>query len=66
MVSVFGRELNKGEFFDYAFDSFVEANYCEPDEAPSMQWNICKMILFSCGWMDEYTEWVANGCGLQD
>ena len=62
MVSVNGREMNKVEFFDYAFDTFVEANWCEPWELRSIEWDICKMILFSYGWENEYQAWVANGC----
>ncbi|MBP5782998.1 MAG: hypothetical protein J6W04_05605 [Bacteroidales bacterium] len=68
-ITVTVNNFSKVEFFDYVFDTFVEADYAIDDEAYerySAQLNVLYGILRSCGWMAEYQQWVADGAGVKE
>lgn len=65
-ISVFGRLMSKVEFFDYVYDTFVEADYTEADSPLNMQLKILYGILDAYGWTAEYRQWVADGAGVNE
>ena len=65
-ITIKGREFSKVEFFDYVFDTFVEAGYQEPDHPLCRELNVLRNILRSYGWMGDYQQWVADGAGANE
>lgn len=65
-VSVFGKVFNKVDFFDYVYDTFVNADFTEEDSALNMQLKILYGILDAYGWTAEYRQWVADGAGVTE
>lgn len=65
-ISIFGKTLSKVEFFDFVFDTFVEADYTEPDSMLNLELKILYGILDSYGWTAEYDQWLADGAGTKE
>ena len=65
-ISVFGKKLNKVDFFDFVYDTFVSAEFEEEDSLLSLQLNILYGILDAYGWTAEYRQWVADGAGVTE
>lgn len=65
-IMVHGHMLSKVEFFDYVYDTFVEADYTEPDSALSCNLRVLYGILDMLGWTAEYRQWVADGAGADE
>ena len=65
-ISVFGKIMSKEDFFDYVYDTFVEADYTEEDSFLNRQLNILYGILDCYGWRSEYRQWVADGAGANE
>lgn len=65
-ISFFGNVLSKVEFFDLVYDTFVEADFTEPDSMENQKLAILYGILDCYGWMAEYRQWVADGAGVNE
>ena len=65
-ISIFGKKLSKIEFFDFVYDTFIEANYAEENSFLHSQLNILYGILDCYGWTGEYRQWVADGAGANE
>lgn len=65
-ISVFGKTFNKVEFFDYCYDTFVEADWEEPGSSLWLEDKILSDIRRSLGWEEEYRQWVADGAGSNE
>ena len=66
MITVNGKNFSKVEFFDYVFDTAVEADWTEPGSAMNLQLGVLYAILDTLQWMGEYRQWIADGAGSKE
>ena len=65
-ISVFGNVMSKVDFFDYVYDTFVDADFTEPESVLNQVLNILYGILDCFNWTAEYKQWVADGAGANE
>ena len=65
-ISVLDNVMSKVAFFDYVYDTFVEADFTEPESMLNQVLNILYGILDCYGWTAEYKKWVADGAGVHE
>ena len=66
-ICVFGNTLSKVEFFDYTYDLFVEAGFCDDeDDVIYLEYKLCMKLLDVYGWTAEYYQWVDDGAGVNE
>ena len=68
-ITVNGRNLNKLEFFDLVYDTFIEADYActeEQERRYIREFSVMRNVLRMYGWMEEYQQWIAEGAGTKE
>ena len=66
-ITVYGKEMAKGEFFDYVLEVFNACEFAIDDEAEKRlfgELRILRNLLHSYGWSEEYQNWLSAGAGV--
>ena len=66
-IMIRGKEMAKGEFFDYVLEVFNACEFAIDDEAEKRlfgELRILRNLLRSYGWDKEYQEWLSAGAGV--